>query len=280
MEKILITGANGYLGACIYSNLSNTNTVEKLQGRLEEIKPKSIDCDIVIHSAAALRHRTGKHQKSNAEGTRKLLKGLKKKTKIVYISSGSVYGKGLEGVFSEQSPVHPFDDYAKTKYEGELAVLESGFPYIIIRAGALFGLGHNNPGITFPSLAMQRLYHGHNINLFTPDVMHEYLYVWDLVSIIEQLMIKPDSWNKTFNATGPRRSLHQLINTIVNNLKKYNIKIGKVNMIDKNPTPGFFLDNTFLEETIGKINYTADTVIIKKLGDFIQIKGIHDNQVS
>jgi len=269
MEKILVTGGNGYLGSCICHELSKTKSVHKLQDRLEEIKPRSQDYDMVIHCAGALRCRKGQHQKANAEGTRQLINGLKAKTKFVYISSKSIYGLDPKGTLTEQTPPQPTDDYGITKYEGEQAVLESGFPFIIIRPSTLFGLGLNNLGLAFPSIAMQQLYQGNDIDLYTHDVLHEYLYVWDLTSIVSRLVGNPANWNNIFNVPGPKRSLHQLINTIVNYLENNATTIGKVNKIRKDPFKSFYLDSTKLEKAIGNINYTQDMDIVDKMGNFI-----------
>ncbi len=59
MGKVLITGAQGYLGACIFNELSKDKLkiVQKLNIKLEDIKPKSLKYDIIIHSAGALRNR-------------------------------------------------------------------------------------------------------------------------------------------------------------------------------------------------------------------------------
>lgn len=268
MEKVLVTGANGYLGACIFHQLNKTKTVYKLKGRLEEIKPDSLNYDLVIHCAGALRYRKGQHQKANAEGTKQLIKGLKPETKIVYISSKSVYGLRLEGTLTEQTPPQPADNYGITKYEGEHAIIESGFPFIILRPSTLFGLGVNNPGPAFPSLAMQKLQQGNDINLYTPDVLHDYLYVWDLTYIVSTLIDNPDNWNNIFNASGKKRSLHVLINTIFDYIKKNTETTGRINTISKKPEKSFFLDTARLEKAIGKISYTPDEDVIKRMGSY------------
>ena len=268
MEKVLVTGANGYLGACIFDQLSKIKTVHKLQGRLEEIQPDSLNYDIVIHCAGALRYRKGQHQKANVEGTRQLIKGLNATAKIVYISSKSIYGLDLEGRLTEQTPPKPIDDYGITKYEGELAIIESGLPYLIIRPSTLFGLGVRNPGPAFPSKAMQQLCHGNDINVITPDVLHEYLYVWDLASIVSELIDKPVIWNNTFNVSGQKRSLHVLIYSILNYLQKNIDTTGEINTISNKPAKSFFLDTTKIEKAIGKIKYTPDEDVVKRMGQY------------
>jgi len=269
LEKILVTGANGYLGACVVEELKKKYSIEKLKERLEYIKRESLNFDMVIHCAGALRYRKGQHQSANADGTRRLLKGFKSRTKVVYISSKSVYGIGLEGDFTESVAPRPSDDYGKSKYEGELAIIESGFPYIILRSSTLFGLGVNNLGPSFPSSAMKRLANGENITLFSPDVFHEYLYVRDLASVVSKLLKNSNSWNNIFNISGPKRSLHQLISKIINNLKDRKIDTGIVHKVDQSEQKLFYLNSSKLLSLLANNIYTSDKQIVDQMGDFI-----------
>lgn len=277
MEKVLITGANGYLGACVFEELSSNKTklVQKLKCRLDEIKPLSLDYDMVIHCAGALRHRNGEHSNSNTEGTKKLISGLKQNTKLVYISSKSIYGTKLTGTFTEHSTPKPDDDYGISKYKGELLVQESGLPYINIRSSTLFGLGVNNLGIAFPSVALQQLFQGHNISLYSPDVFHEYLYVKDLASIISKLIESPVNWNEAYNVSGPKQSLSVLINAIAKNLNNILTSTGRVQTIEKESNSGFFLDSSKLIKTIGEDIYTPNEIVIKHMCEYIQSQYSH-----
>lgn len=270
MEKALVTGASGYLGACIFAELGGKYHVEKLQTRLEQIEEKSLEFDLVVHSAGALRYRKGQHKSANDEGTRKLLKGFKNRPKVVYISSKSVYGIGLEGDFTESTTPKPTDDYGKSKYEGERAVIESGFPYIILRSSTLFGLGINNLGPAFPSLAMSRLADGEDVNLFTPDILHEYLYVKDLATTVAKLISIPHAWNMVVNVSGPKRSLHQLIYLIHDFLKKNQLHqpIGKIQEVEQKAQKSFYLDSSKLFSLVGEKVFTPDEEIVKRMYDF------------
>jgi nucleoside-diphosphate-sugar epimerase len=272
MEKVLITGANGYLGACIFDELSvdKTKTVHRLQGRLDEIKPGTLDYDLVVHSAGALRIRKDQNMKTNAEGTLSLVNGLTKRTKIIYISSKSIYGTKSEGYITEKMIPKPDDEYGISKYEGELAILESGLPFIILRSSTLFGLGVNNLGSAFPSIAMLQLYNGNDINLHIPDLLEEYLYVKDLASIISKLISIPNSWNNVFNVSGPKQALSALINVIEHYLKKNTANIGRIHKITKVQNNKFYLDSSKIENAIGRKIYTPNEIIIGRMVEYIR----------
>jgi len=275
LEKILVTGANGYFGACVFEELRKKYPVEKLKVRLEDIKPGSLNFDLVIHCAAALRYRKGQHKLANTEGTQKLIRGFQNKPKLIYISSKSVYGIGLEGDLTELNQPKPSDDYGITKYEGELAVIESGLPYIILRSSTLFGLGINNLGPAFPSVAMNQLSLGNDIKLFTPDIFHEYLYVKDLANVVSKLIVTPNSWNTIFNASGPKRSLHELIYLIESFLQQKKIKTGKIQKVVNNGQKLFYLDSSKLLNIVGSGIYTPDKKIVELMVDFILSNANH-----
>ena len=58
--------------------------------------------------------------------------------KLLYISSGGVYGSGFEP-FPEDTPCQPLTVYGKAKLEAEKMVLASGIPSVIVRAFAFAG---------------------------------------------------------------------------------------------------------------------------------------------
>ena len=272
MEKILVTGANGYLGACVFNLLSQdkTNDVHKLAGRLEEIKAGSLSYDLVVHCAGALRYREGQHQKCNADGTKCLINGLSKKSKLIYISSKSIYGTDLEGRFSEQDYPQPDDDYGRSKYEGELQILKNRLPHVILRSSTLFGLGIDNLGPSFPSKAMLELHKGNDIKLHTPDVLHEYLYVKDLALIISKLIDLPSCWNQIYNVSGKLESLSSLMLSIENYLKTNANALGQIIQTPQSPNKSFYIDSSKLWKAMGKQTLTSSNLVVQEMGEFTE----------
>lgn len=272
MGKILVTGASGYLGGCVFNalNQDKANCVHRLAGRLKEIKPHSLNYELVVHCAGALRYRKGLHQESNVQGTKNLISGLNQETKLIYISSKSIYGSHLEGLFSEKNAPQPDDDYGKTKYEGELAILNSGLPYIILRPSTLFGLGVHNMGSVFPAKAMLDLYKGKDIKLYTPDVLHEYLYVKDLVQIILKIKEMPACWNQIFNASGRQEPLSALVYSIEDYLKESAQPVGRILKTPQRASKSFYLDSTKLWNAMGEQICSPTEVVIQGMGEYIK----------
>ncbi len=134
--KILLTGANGFLGEYIYQwmslnhqvfTLCRSQTCDYVYDLADYIPNFKQDFEIVVH-AAGKAHSIPKsdiEEKSfyeiNVTGTNNLLKGLSKSVpkQFVFVSSVSVYGL-IEGQnINEESPLLAQDPYGKSKIESE-----------------------------------------------------------------------------------------------------------------------------------------------------------------
>ena len=141
-ERILLTGANGFLGQFFYKVLSVDYEITTLGRKDADIiadfalnQPVIEYCpDLVIH-AAGKAHSIPKNQAEkqsffdvNAIGTQNLLKGLEKATTLpqyfIFISSVSVYGIETGNLITEDAPLLAEDAYGRSKIEAEKIVKE------------------------------------------------------------------------------------------------------------------------------------------------------------
>jgi nucleoside-diphosphate-sugar epimerase len=78
----------------------------------------------------------------NVEGAQRLFwKALNAGVKrYVYSSSASVYGHGESQNLTEESPVHPLTEYARSKLEVEKYLRERKFDFVILRNATVFGV--------------------------------------------------------------------------------------------------------------------------------------------
>lgn len=164
--------------------------------------------DVVIHLAARV-HITkefeidplDKFRSINVRGTRKLAyaaaqAGVKR---FIYLSSIKVLGENsdLKG-FTETSPPDPSDDYAKSKYEGELALQQVckdfSMEYVIIRPPLVYG-----PGVAanFYKL-MQIINSGWPLPFAGVNNKRSFIAVENLIDFMHTVATHPQAANETF----------------------------------------------------------------------------------
>ena len=145
--RILITGVSGLLGNNLAYYLKDTCPVLGLYGShpvsipgiraagadilsLSSLKKHftSFRPDTVIHCASLTNVDECERDQLttravNVIGTRNVVQALRPQTRLVYISTDSVYD-GAKGGFKESGPVAPQNYYGISKFEGELEVLK------------------------------------------------------------------------------------------------------------------------------------------------------------
>lgn len=149
MVKIYITGASGRLGRSVLqkvdgiplvlapSGLKNEIITDFSEGQLKKILK---DAEVIIHLAGSVEtYNRKKLQEGNVELTRRLVNAAPKKSRIIFASSISVYGKELtEKPTNEKTKPNPDSDYSKTKFEAEKLVANHK-DHVILRIGTLYG---------------------------------------------------------------------------------------------------------------------------------------------
>lgn len=179
MQKVLVTGASGFLGRRIVFKLidqgftlralvrhtSNTQEldlpgVELVYGDItdpDSLVPAFSDIDYVIHAAAGTMGSDEQMRRVTIEGTRNILEICHRFVvkKLVYISSCSVYGVAdcSDGsVLDESAPLeaqpHLRGAYSLTKLEAEKQVTDAmeqvDFHATVLRPGTIYGPGGEN----------------------------------------------------------------------------------------------------------------------------------------
>ncbi len=154
MYKILLTGASGYIGSCVYYHLKkkynfflldkiknenfkiitcNLNNKKKLNHILKIKKP-----DIVVHLAAQSlvdeSINKNKYFVNNIKATQNLIETMKSNSikNIIFSSTAAVY-QNKNTKINELDKIKPKSHYAKTKLSCEKIIKNSGLNSIILR---------------------------------------------------------------------------------------------------------------------------------------------------
>jgi len=169
MAKVLVTGANGFVGSHLTEKLiekgHKVRALVRKTANLQWIKdlpieisygaicdydtlPAAVDgIDYIMHVAGATKGKTEKdYEYVNVDGTKNLLKACLEKNpnlkRFVFFSTLAVTGSSDKDTkLSENTVCIPVSIYGKTKLQAELTVLEAKdkIPSIILRLCAIFG---------------------------------------------------------------------------------------------------------------------------------------------
>ena len=220
-NKILIFGANGFLGSniiqlrskneLIYRDFSfiaadlHNNYIDKdvpyyhidITHQEEVYKHiVSLSPDIIVLTAAMTNVDQNEKDKQlatkiNVEGPKNVIKACKQiDSKLIFMSTDFVFDGRNKGYYNEEDIPNPINHYAKTKFDAELAILNSDIDHLICRTAVLYGW--NNEKLNFITWILKQLQNKERINIVT-DQINNPTYVRNLAEIILKLIEKKAS---------------------------------------------------------------------------------------
>ena len=149
--KILVTGANGFVGSYFSKNYAQKYGIKTFSFLKDDSQSLYVkDIDVVLH-LSALVHQIGgasaeEYERVNVEQSLFLANKAKKSgiKQFIFMSTVKVYGEESKQAYDELSTCFPKDEYGKSKLkaERELQKLESeDFKVSIIRTPVVYGYG-------------------------------------------------------------------------------------------------------------------------------------------
>ncbi len=298
MDRVLVTGANGFIGQHLVKKLIEKDYLvhglvmpNTALGELSLLDNKSLklvqgdltnynsllnatkDVNEIIHLAGIVKYvnlSDGLYWDINVNGTENLLKAcVENKLKLkrfIYCSTVDVYG-GLEDqdkVISEDFQPKPKGIYSKTKYESELVCnkynQEHKIPITILRPGRVYGEG-DLTFLPFLRLIKRKLY----FNIGTRDTYMSSIYVEDLVNAFILALENPKAIGNTYIITNDEIvTKKEFANTIASEL---NIKLSNLSL-----PKSFVIPPVYVLEKLYSIIGKNPPFSTKKLEFFLQSK--------
>ena len=228
MKKILITGANSYIGISFENYMKQwaddyqVDTVDMIDGtwREKDFSPY----DVVFHVAGIAHSDNGKssaeketrYYKDNTDLTVETAKKAKADGvgQFIFMSSAIVYGEsapiGKSKVITKDTPLSPANCYGDSKVQAEKGILplsDDGFEVVVLRPPMIYG--KNSKG-NYPTLAKMAL----KMPVF-PYVKNErsMLYIENLCEFI-RLMIQNDESGIFWPQNGEYSNTSELVRMI------------------------------------------------------------------
>jgi nucleoside-diphosphate-sugar epimerase len=154
---------------------------EKLATALEGV-------DAVVHLAAIVGHpacqrEPGHAWTTNVDGIRSLLRLRASDQRLLFASTGSVYGKVRDEICTEGTPVHPLTLYAKSKAEGERLALATG-NVIVFRFATGFGVSQRMRFDLLVNDLVHQAIHRGNLVVYQRESRRSLIHVRDMARSI------------------------------------------------------------------------------------------------
>jgi dTDP-glucose 4,6-dehydratase len=299
--RIIVTGGAGFIGSAFINylkgnyqcdvvcvdNLSYCGDKDNIKYDVEFIEKDICDVtsedlgdyDYLVHFAAESHVDNSIKNglpfvKTNVQGTFNLLECARKNgnlKKFVHISTDEVYGDMDEDVnktSNEEHPIQPSSYYSSTKASSDLLVLSVhrtyGLPYLMTRTCNNFG-EHQYEEKFLPKI-YECVKMGKEVPVYGDgEQVREWIYVYDNVRVITDLMLDDEVINDVYNiGSGIRYKNIDLINIISNILnKKVNYKFVEDRL---GHDRAYRLNCSKLNEYYKKRN---ESVVYKKISDYL-----------
>lgn len=236
MSGVLITGSKGFLGRQICSLAISQGTEIWGTGTQDNPAQNYTKCDLtnfedvrhmlatrqpdaIIHCAAISSVTSNPwldYYQVNVGATQNILRAieeLKKRTRLIFISTAGVYGNLNAEVYTEDMAPRPVHHYGLSKFVAErlLYNFADHVDFTIVRPFNIIGTGQT-PGFIVPKLLNAFAEGQRKIRLGNLDVYRDYIDVEAAASIILVLLSKEVSFGEVVNlCSGRATSLRELI---------------------------------------------------------------------
>lgn len=229
MEKVLVTGSNGFIGRKLSEKLRQKN-IEVIEfsrkNGLEVTKKEDFTAlpktDTVFHLAAVSGYKdcsenTNLAYEVNVNGTNNVLEYCRRVGAKIIFPSTYVYDQPYEEVKTEVSACKPTTHYSQTKWLGEELCRFYARIFqvnsLILRTANVYGYGQEDKYLV-PKI-LNHILNNQPLSLTKPEIERSFIYIDDLVKAYIRLAEAQTVPGEVFNV-GPEKptTLQQLIEII------------------------------------------------------------------
>lgn len=224
--RILVTGGAGYVGTRLMTLLLSMGDEVTCYDRLEHgINPIRMHfehpqftfvradiqntmllnqyikrADVIFHLAAIVGYPACDADPVNArninEHASHAINSIRwKSQRVIFASTGSVYGKVADVTCAEETKLNPTSLYARTKAEAEKGFLDKGNA-VALRFSTGYGLSHRMRDDTMVNDFTRRAVKEHRLSVYEPHAMRSFIHVFDMArALVHALDIDDGAYN-------------------------------------------------------------------------------------
>ena len=288
MKKILIIGGNGYIGSALNKNITNDYDVSiidmcwfntPLSSKILLLDYKNItkeylmDFDVVIllagHSSVKMCEGNLIHSfNNNVRNFINLVENLNEKTKFIYASSSSVYGKCTNIADENYDNFIPYNNYDITKHVIDLCVQRYNIEYYGLRFGTVNGYSPIvRKDVMINSMYSNATNNG-EIKLYIKNIMRPILGINDLISAIKVIINSETDLRGIYNLASFNKTAEEIAYSVGNVInvpvKEYDVNPNEIITNPKVQTVcyDFKIDCSKFERTFNfKFNETIESIV-------------------
>lgn len=235
MEKVLVTGAGGFVGGYIARYLLEggydvTGIIRRRNGQypfpviaadLAQSIAMDEKFDIIVHAAGSLPYKETdftRFKQNNIDSMVNLLDFAHRTrvSRMIYLSTIGIYGEFRDAVVTENADRINPDAYGITKYVAEcLLRAADGIAGISLRMPGIIGKGSRGVWLTN---IVEKIWRNEDVKIYSPDFQTKnFVWVDDLAKFVDKL-IGMDLWRyDVVNlACSPSASIREIIMEIKN----------------------------------------------------------------
>ncbi len=285
MQKVIVTGANGFIGSQLMTQLSRMGydvrglirpfsdvslVPEELQHRLiridyhdeDQLKDVMKGYEIVFHLAGMTKSwKRSELFRANVEVTRNMLdvaSEIDSMRQFVFMSSQAAAGQSYsQGIFKQEGDeCNPVSGYGKSKLEAEKLVRRWKKPgWTIVRPASVFGPGDRD------FLPYFRMMKWHVVVLLSGERRFSVIYSVELVRFLTMLPMQEKAFGQDFFISdGASYTFDKFINFLEEGLSSFATQIQLPSVL--------LYPATFFAEIVGRIMKRVPILNFQRIADF------------